>query len=158
MGKFFFGIIAAFVILLDQLTKVYISSHLTLGQIMFEAGFFRIILVHNTGAAFGLFPEGTLFLIIVRSIGAIIILIAVFAYGKTILKWAGQLGMVTLGLIMGGTVGNLIDCLRLGYVIDFVDLTYWPVFNVADSTIVVAMFLSVYLLFRISRTEIKHTG
>jgi signal peptidase II len=158
MGKIIFGIIAIFVILLDQLTKVYLNSHLSLGQIMFEAGFFRIILVQNTGAAFGLFPEGTLFLIIIRSVGAIIILIAVFAYGKIILKWAGLLGMVTLGLIMGGTIGNLIDCLRLGYVIDFVDLSYWPVFNVADSSIVIAMFLSAYLLLRISRAETKHTG
>jgi signal peptidase II len=58
---------------------------------------------------------------------------------------------------LGGTIGNLIDCLRLGYVIDFVDVTYWPVFNVADSSIVIAMFLSAYLLFRISRAETKHT-
>ncbi len=158
MGRITFGIVAIFVMVLDQITKVYINSHLELGQTLWQAGFLRIILVHNTGAAFGLFPEGTLPLIIIRFIGAIAILTCVILYGNVIQKWGGILAFGTLGLIMGGTIGNLIDVLRLGYVIDFVDTTYWPVFNVADSSIVISMFLSIYIIFRVYRKDKKHTG
>ena len=65
------------------------------------------------------------------------------------LTWAG------LGLVLGGTVGNLIDRLRLGYVTDFIDFGFWPAFNLADSAIVVGVIIFAYSLLSLARAE-KH--
>jgi signal peptidase II len=146
MGNLIFGLTALLVLVTDQLTKLWISSILYPGQVLWSFSFINITLVRNTGAAFGIFPDQFLPLVIIRSLGAVLIIALVIFFGQRIQKWGGILVMLTLGLVLGGTLGNLIDQLRFHYVVDFVDFTYWPVFNVADSSVVISMFLLAYLL------------
>jgi signal peptidase II len=152
MGNLLFALLAVVLITGDQISKVWINSHLYVGQVLWQYGFIQIVFVQNTGAAFGLFQDSQLPLIIIRSIGALIVLTIVVFYNRQIQKWGGAWIMAALGLIFTGTVGNLIDCFRLGYVVDFVNLTYWPVFNVADSCVVVAVFI-IAILFIIRMVE-----
>ncbi len=139
----------------DQLSKLWIRSNLLVGQSLPEAGFFRLTHVHNTGAAFGLFQDQTFPLIIVAVIGvAVLLLYALFIYRRFPFL-DDRLGKSALGLVLGGTVGNLIDRLRFGYVIDFIDVGIWPAFNIADSAIVVGVIILAYSLLPLARAE-KH--
>lgn len=160
MGNLIFGLTAFLVLTADQLTKLWISSILYPGQTLCSFSFINIILVRNTGAAFGLFPEQFLPLVIIRSIGAVIIVTLVVTLGRRIQNWGGILVMVALGLVLGGTLGNLIDQLRFHYVVDFIDFTYWPTFNVADSSVVIAMFLLAFLVLwpRKSQKQIERNN
>ena len=136
-----FGCIAVLVILADQLCKTWIRANLAVGQSLFDAGFFRIVRVHNTGAAFGIFKDHNLTLIIVACVGIVVILLLVFLLRS---RWSfldSMLVMSAIGLVMGGTVGNLIDRLRLGYVTDFIDFKVWPAFNIADSAVTVGVII-----------------
>ena len=99
-------------------------------------------LVHNRGAAFGML-KNQLFLFVMISFFAILF---IFLHLKN--KKNPFLFKVSLSLILSGAVGNLIDRLRFGYVIDFLDLRFWPVFNLADSALTIgALLLSWELLF-----------
>jgi len=136
-----FGCIALVVILADQLCKTWIRANLAVGQSLFDTGFFRIVRVHNTGAAFGIFKDHNLTLIIVACVGILVILLLVFLLRS---RWSfldSMLVMSVIGLVMGGTIGNLIDRLRLGYVIDFIDFKVWPAFNIADSAVTVGVII-----------------
>ena len=146
-----FGGIGLLVILADQLTKLWIRdwSALTPGGILFEAGFFKIIFVKNTGAAFGIFKEHTQTIIIVAFIGIIVILLLVFLLRSRWQFLDSMLVMSAIGLVMGGTIGNQIDRVWLRFVTDFIDVTVWPTFNIADSSAVVGTIILVYcLIFR----------
>jgi len=145
MGNLIFGITALLVLMADQLTKLWISSIIYPGQTLWSFSFFSISLVYNSGAAFGLFPGQFLPLVIIRSLGAVLVILLVVLMGRRIQSWGGKLVMFALGLVLAGTIGNLIDQLRFHYVVDFLDTTYWPVFNVADSSVVIAMFILAYL-------------
>jgi len=92
--------------------------------------------VTNTGAAFGILQGSTLFLIIVSCVAVL----AITAY----LRYYP----FALALILGGTIGNLIDRVFLGHVIDFIDVGFWPVFNIADSANTVGVILLVWQLLR----------
>jgi signal peptidase II len=144
-----FGCVGLLVIIADQLTKAWIRAELAVGEAAFEAGFFKILRVQNTGAAFGIFKEHTQTIIVVSFIGIIVILLIVFVLRS---RWSflnSMLVMVAVGLIMGGTIGNQIDRVWLGYVTDFIYVTVWPTFNIADSSSVVGTIILVYcLLFR----------
>jgi signal peptidase II len=127
-------IIVIAVIVLDQLTKFVIGGNLAPYQsIPVINGIFHLTLVHNRGAAFGVL-KNQLYLFILTSIGAII-LIAVHLRQRRGMKF--DLYSLALALILAGALGNLIDRLCFGYVIDFLDLRIWPVFNVADSAITI---------------------
>ena len=149
-----FFLTALLIVVADQFSKGWIRSY-TEEQTIFEAGFFRIIHTHNTGAAFGLFPDQVFPLIIVSFIGVAVLLLYAFLFYRRFpllnnwLTWAG------LGLILGGTVGNLIDRLRLRHVTDFIDFGFWPAFNLADSAIVVGVIIFAYSLLSLARAE-KH--
>lgn len=134
----------------DQLSKTWIRTHLALGQTFFEIGFFRITRLHNTGAAFGLFQGQSLLLTVIALFGVAAILI----YGLVIYRrfpllngWLTRLG---LGLVLGGTAGNLTDRFRFGSVTDFIDFTYWPAFNVADASVTVGVILFAYSVLRMT--------
>ena len=121
---------------LDQLTKWLITSNMAWGQSIPEEGFLRLTFVHNTGSAFGLF----------QGQGMILSVIAFVAVGAMIWLYRSSpmpsvLMRAALGLQMGGAIGNLIDRLRLGYVVDFFDVGPWPVFNIADSSVVVGIVI-----------------
>ncbi len=139
--------VAAMVLLVDQASKYIVLSNLSLGEmwnpIPFLRPFFTITHVTNTGAAFGLFrDQGTLF-----SIVAFVVVAGILVFYRYLP--ADQFWLrVSLGLQLGGAVGNLLDRVRLGRVVDFVDFKIWPVFNLADTAIVVGVgILAVYLLF-----------
>jgi len=140
------------VLVADQSSKIWIRSHPE-GQLIFKAGFFRIIHIHNTGAAFGIFPDQKLALIIVAIICIVVLLLFIFLYSHRFPFLNNKLGMLTLGLIFGGIAGNLIDRLRLGYVTDFIDIGIWPTFNVADSSSTVGGILFICLLLFLVKGE-----
>ncbi len=143
-----YALLSLSVLLLDQTSKAMVVSHLTLySSKPVIPGVFHITLVTNRGALFGLLHEmadpyrGILFTVV--PVG-VIVLMLVFQYRTTIQETLTQCG---LALILGGALGNLIDRLRLGYVIDFLDVFvgphHWPAFNVADSCICIGVGLLV---------------
>ena len=137
----------------DQLSKLWIRSNLLVGQSLPEAGFFRLTHVHNTGAAFGLFQDQSFLLTIVALVGiAVLLVYALFIYRRFPFL-DDRLGKSALGLVLGGTVGNLIDRLRFGYVTDFIGVGIWPAFNIADSAIVVGVIIFAYSLLPLARAE-----
>jgi signal peptidase II len=148
IGNIIFSLTAIIITATDQFTKYWISSVLSPGQSLWSAGFFRIALVYNSGSAFGLFQGGISWLCIVRTIGAILIIGVVITMNRRLQYWGGKWVMFAVGLLLAGTVGNLIDSFRLGYVVDFLDLSFWPTFNVADSSVVVAMCIIVFMVIR----------
>jgi signal peptidase II len=139
----------------DQLSKAWIRSNLVEGQSLFKIGFAGITHIRNTGAAFGLFPEQSFALIIVALIGIVAILGYTFAVSHYFPWLNSWLSKSALGLLLGGTVGNLIDRLRFGYVTDFIDLSFWPAFNLADSAVTIGVIIFGYSLLRSARAE-KH--
>ncbi|MFC1961947.1 signal peptidase II [Chloroflexota bacterium] len=153
-----FFIIAALVVSADQLSKIWIRTHLLTGQVSFNAGFFQIVYVRNTGAAFGLFPNQSLLLSYISVIGVAVILFCALFLPRH-LPFLGALpGRAALGLVLGGTVGNLIDRLYLGYVTDFINFGFWPAFNVADSAVTVGALWLVYSLLSETLAERKKHG
>lgn len=148
-----FFLTALLVVAADRLSKLWIRSNLLVGQSLPEAGFFRLTHVHNTGAAFGLFQGQSFPLTIVALVGiAVLLLYALFIYRRFPFL-DDRLGKSALGLVLGGTVGNLIDRLRFGYVIDFIGVGIWPAFNIADSAIVVGVIIFAYSLLPLARAE-----
>lgn len=148
-----FCLVALFIIVTDQVSKAWIRASLPEGSSLFKLGFFRITHVHNTGAAFGLFPDQSLILTIFAIIAGSVVLFFVF-YGQRYFTWLGNTSvMVAFGLMLGGTVGNLIDRFRFGYVIDFIDFSYWPAFNIADSAVTISVIAFILLLLRHAQTE-----
>jgi 23S rRNA pseudouridine1911/1915/1917 synthase len=130
-------LIAFLVVATDQLSKIWIRSNLLVGQSLPKAGFFRLTHVQNTGAAFGLFYGQSLPLTIVGLVGIVILLLYVFFLRQRFPLLDNRLINSALGLVLGGTIGNLIDRLRFGYITDFIDIGIWPTFNIADSAITV---------------------
>lgn len=148
-----FFLVALFIIGADQASKAWIRSSLPEGYSLFRLGFFRITNVHNTGAAFGLFPEQSSVLAIFAIIAAIVVLFFVL-FGYRYVPWLESIPMtLTFGLVLGGTVGNLIDRFRFGYVTDFIDFGFWPTFNIADSAVTVGVILFALILLRHAKTE-----
>jgi signal peptidase II len=148
--------IAAVVVACDQLSKLWITSHLAYNQSVPPDGFFRLTYAQNTGAAFSIFYGKTSILTIVSIIGVILLLVYNFLVYRRFSYLDNRINKIALAFIMGGTVGNLIDRLRLGYVTDFVDIGPWPIFNVADSSLVVGIIvfaLSILLIIRIPEDE-----
>lgn len=127
---------------LDQITKLLISGHLPLNSsIPLWDGFFYLTLIHNSGAAFGILKNQTILFVITSLISIILIYINLAKEKKNTIY------SLSLALILSGALGNLIDRLRFGYVIDFLDFRIWPVFNVADSAITIgAMLLGWHIL------------
>ena len=140
------GLVATAALCADQLTKHIVSSQLALDDQVKLVGPLSIHHVQNSGIAFGLFSSAT---------GAVIVLTTV-AVGWMLLFFARSGSRhpvlpVALGLVIGGSVSNLIDRVRLGHVTDFIDLKYWPAFNLADSFIVVgvaALLLALVAAYR----------
>ena len=149
----FFPVTAVVVVVLDRLTKLWVQKAIILNGSWPETGFFRITHGENTGAAFGMFQDSRLILSIISSIGVVVILYIALRLSRrfTFLRW--QTTMLALGLILGGTVGNLIDRAFIGHVTDFIKVGSWPDFNVADSSVVVGGILLAFNLIRASRVE-----
>ena|SRR3989344_4426168 len=110
---------AVLAVILDQLSKFIFKNYFSFTK--------------NYGAAFGLLQGYKWLFVIV----ALIVVVLIFRYKNKLDNFA-------LGLLLGGTIGNLIDRLVYGYVIDFIDLGFWPSFNLADSFSVIAAFILIY--------------
>lgn len=126
--------LAAGVLVLDQWTKQLAVTHLLesgVRSVPVLGEYIRFTYVENRGAAFGLLQEQTTFFILVG-----VTVIGVILYSFRQVERPSVVLTLSLGLQLGGAIGNLIDRIRYGYVVDFMDLTFWPVFNVADSAIV----------------------
>jgi signal peptidase II len=132
---------AAFVAAFDHLTKWLVASHLALGQQVWPNAIVSIDRVQNTGAAFSVLPQLHWFYLAVALVVSLYILFFGYKYGTT---WYRQ---VLIGMILGGALSNGVDRLVQGYVVDFIDFHFWPVFNVADSCIVIAIVVLLVLSF-----------
>jgi signal peptidase II len=128
------GAIALAAIVADQVTKHVVASNLQLGEGLHVAGPFTIRHVENSGIAFGLFSNATAAVIVVTTI-AIAWMLVYFARSGA----RHPVLPVALGLVIGGSISNLADRVRLGFVTDFLDFRYWPAFNLADSFIVIGV-------------------
>ena len=132
--------IAAGVLCFDQMSKLWVERGLDVNQsfhpIPALSGLFSITYVTNTGVAFGFFKEAGTFFIFLA-----ILIIALLLYLFVRLDVNQRLARVALTLALSGVTGTLIDHLRLGHVIDFLDFKFWPIFNVADGAIVAGLVL-----------------
>lgn len=139
MKRLTFFLIALIVVALDQVSKFFIRANMNLGQSIPEEGFFRITYGTNTGGVFGLFANQAFLITLTAIVGVAAILVySRYPQANRVLV------RVALGLLLGGAVGNLIDRIRFGKVVDFIDVGAWPVFNVADSAVVVGVILIIY--------------
>lgn len=134
------------VFLLDQAAKKLVSSALLVGESFDIGSVFSVTLTHNSGVAFGLFKNATIFFIFI-SVASVALILSMI--GK---KYYTFLEKSALALVLSGALGNLADRLRFGYVVDFIDFKIWPVFNIADSAITVGAIL---LIFSILRKSVK---
>ncbi len=134
----YFFLTAFLTVLADQLTKLWIQSSMFMGQSFpFLGHVVYLTYVRNTGGAFSLLRGRSLLFIVV----ACLVLLAMLIFIRRILGM-DRVWTFSLGLVAGGTLGNLIDRLRLGgSVVDFIDFRFWPVFNVADSAITIGMVI-----------------
>lgn len=146
-GRVLLAGIALSVFAADQVSKYLVLRYLKVGEswnpVPLLRGLFSVTHVVNSGAAFGLFPDqGTLFVVI-----AVVVVVAIVAYYRYLPtdRW---LVRASLGLQLGGALGNLLDRLHYGYVVDFIDFKVWPVFNLADSAIVIGVAVLAYYLLR----------
>lgn len=137
------GLVCLGILSLDQFSKFLVYKLLTAGQsIPLIPGILNLTFVRNTGAAFGILRNFT-FIFIFAAI-FIIIYIGYLIFTKQHLK----VNPYMLGIFLGGSIGNLIDRLRFGYVVDFIDIHIWPVFNIADSAITISVCWFLILMLK----------
>ncbi|MDO8262279.1 MAG: signal peptidase II [Gallionella sp.] len=146
--------LSALVIVLDQLSKMWITSHFVYGENLYVLSVFDLVLAHNTGAAFSFLSDAGG---MQRWLFSIIAIVASVWIVWLLRRHSAQtLFALALSLILGGALGNLIDRIAYGYVVDFLsfhwDKYYFPAFNVADSAITCGAFLLIFDSFR----EIRH--
>ena len=128
--------LAALVFLADQFSKSLVREFLALRESIPAEGFFRISHTYNTGSAFGLFQGQNSPLILASLIGVTVLVLIYYSQRRPTL-----LLRLSLGLQLGGAAGNLLDRVLLGRVTDFLDVGAWPIFNVADASIVTGLVL-----------------
>jgi signal peptidase II len=143
--------VALAAVLADQLTKALVIRKLEVGDSIDIAGPFTIHHVHNSGIAFGLFSTWA-DVVTLLTAGAVIWMVAYFARSGA----RHPVLPVALGLLIGGSAGNLIDRIRLGHVTDFLDLRWWPAFNLADSFIVTGVIVLLVAMMAAERRPPLH--
>jgi signal peptidase II len=131
---------AIVVFVVDHLSKWLVTQHIALGSQVPASGPVTIHHIENRGAAFGLFPQLQVVFLVVAAAVALYILVAGRRFGP------GVFPQVLLGCVLGGAIANALDRFVQGYVVDFIDLQRWPVFNVADMAIVIGILLGVLTL------------
>ena len=143
-------------VILDQGSKLAITSSMQLYQSIQIIPYFRLTYVHNTGAAFSFLSEAGGWQRWFFA-GLALVISAVIAVWLSRLKQHETLLAVALSLVLGGAIGNLIDRLAYGYVIDFLDVYYqtwhWPAFNIADSAITLGVILMLVESFGLGKSE-----
>jgi len=148
------AIIVFLTLLVDQVSKYIISTNMYQGQsIAVLPPVFYLTYVLNPGAAFGMLANHTNFFIVVSLLVVIGVLV-----GYRYLPRDRFLAHLALGLLVSGALGNLIDRFRLGRVIDFLDFRFWPVFNLADTAIVIGASLLIIDVWRNDNEKRKGIG
>jgi signal peptidase II len=153
----FFGIAAA-VVVLDQLTKAWVANSFSPASVLAQPSavggptqvvgdWLRIAVTHNTGGIFGLLGNSA----IILGLASLVVIGFIVAYEARSGVLSHPILTIALGLLLGGAIGNLIDRLRLGYVVDWVDMgignTRWYTFNVADAAISISLVLLIAISF-----------
>jgi signal peptidase II len=153
-GLRLFLIVTGLVVIFDQLSKLWISANRP--QIVLLPGFLDLVYFENTGGLFGLFHAHTQVFtgLGIASVIAILVFLHYFRPSTTV-------GVLAFALILSGAAGNLIDRIRLGYVVDFVrvhvqDVFFWPAFNVADAALVVGLFALIYYFYKYGLSKKTH--
>jgi signal peptidase II len=153
-AKRFFFLIVPTILILDQLTKYFISLNFKLHDSYFlMSDFLSITLIHNYGAGFGILQNYRFLLVFIT----LLVLIGIVYYIKKEYNTLTQFTFLGLLFILAGAIGNLIDRVLYGYVIDFIYFSFWPAFNVADIMISIGVGLLILDLFFCddSKTKIK---
>jgi len=152
--------IAVAVLVLDQVTKYLVMQHIPrIGSVRVIPGFFDLINVRNRGAAFGILSGDhggwRIALFVIISIAALAVI------ALLVRSVRDRMTLVSFSLIAGGAIGNLVDRIRFGEVVDFIDWYYrswhWPTFNIADSAITVGVLLLVVDMLFTSKQEARET-
>jgi signal peptidase II len=148
--RFLILVVAAIIVAIDQTTKTWALHHTASPKHVIWT--LRLALTFNSGAAFGL-GRGTSTVIVA---GAIVLVVVLLGLGRSASRTANLPASIAMGLLLGGAMGNLADRLlrhHHGAVIDFIDLRWWPVFNVADASITVGALLLIFVGFRAGRAR-----
>ena len=145
-------LIAAGVVLLDQLTKWLVVRYLEpIGTVPLIENALHFTYVENTGAAFGMMKDSRWIFMVVSSVAIVVLIVLIAKYASE-----SRFASISVAMILGGGIGNMIDRVRIGYVVDFIDfrLIDFAVFNVADSFVTVgACLLILHLIL-----ELVHEG
>jgi signal peptidase II len=142
-----FGLIALAIAVSDQILKAWVVDHYSINEPSPVVGdWFRINFIHNNGGLFGLFQgQAQIFALVTLGVVAVLVAIEVGS------GWRSWLLTITLALLLGGAIGNFIDRLRYGYVVDFADIgigsNRFYIFNIADSAVTIAIILMLGLWF-----------
>lgn len=145
--------LSALVIVLDQASKWFMSSWLSLYETVAVVPFFNLTMAHNTGAAFSFLAQAGGWQRWFFAVIAFVVSVVLFVWLKRLSSTA-KLEAISISLILGGAVGNLIDRVLLGYVVDFLDFYnyygnyHFPAFNIADSAICIGAALLIIDSFR----------
>ena len=133
---------ALIVLIIDQLTKFLIKTNFQLNEsAALIKNIFHLTYIHNFGAGFGLLQQQKWILVFIS-----LVVVGVILYYLDRIKEKEKLLQFLVGFVLGGTIGNLIDRLSFGYVIDFLDFQVWPIFNLADSFVTIGVIgLIIYL-------------
>lgn len=134
-------VVIGFIYLADQLTKLFVERNLCPFRSIPSSGPLQLVCTYNTGSAFGLFQQHTNILILASIVG-----LGVLFYVYWVHYIPSTLFRMSLGLQLGGAFGNLLDRVFYGRVTDFIKIGPWPVFNLADSAVVVGIIILVWLL------------
>ena len=150
------AIISVVILALDQATKLYVDAHFRLHESMpVIRGFFNLTYVRNKGAAFGILADSSVRIPFFITVSIVAMLGILWYIGR--IRNDQRLALVSLSLVFSGAFGNLIDRIRLGEVIDFLDVYWqryhWPAFNVADSAITVGVTLLLIDMWREDRKK-----
>ncbi|WP_378952087.1 signal peptidase II [Pelosinus sp. sgz500959] len=142
-------LLAFAVIIIDQLSKNYIQTNMNIGMsIPVIQDIFHITYILNPGAAFGLFEHQTIFFVI---IAVCMVLGAIYFYPR--IPQPYRILRFGTGLMVGGAIGNVIDRIRTGYVVDFFDFRIWPIFNIADMGIVCGVGCIIFTIIFIHKED-----
>jgi signal peptidase II len=145
-----FYILALAVALIDQFLKYLVHRLMYVGQSVPLLGVLKLTYVQNTGAAFSLFTGFLQYLI---AIGVVVVLMVIYFHHK--LPTRSYYIQTALIFILGGSLGNLADRISRAYVIDYIDLGFWPVFNFADIMINLGVLIIIFDLFRGKKKDVS---
>lgn len=145
-------LISLFVILLDQLSKGIILHYFSFGKVLEVFPCFNLLLTYNKGVSFSFLTSDSPYMPWVLSVFALIICVFIVIWMR---QEKDKFTRIGFALVLGGAIGNVIDRMRLGAVVDFLDFYigsyHWPAFNIADSAICIGVFLILIRAFFIKK-------